>query len=55
MAKTPDASDAAEAEDSDKGAIRNTMMGMLPFATGIVLASLLYFLLPFVLPGRAGP
>ena len=40
---------------SGSGAISNTAMGLLPFAVGIVLASLLYFVLPLVLTGRAGP
>lgn len=65
MTRTPDsrrnngsashAEVTASASDSQSGFVGNTLMGLMPFAVGIVLASLLHFVLPHVIPGRAGP
>ncbi len=55
MAERSDAGHAAESDGSNSGAISNTAKGLLPFAVGIALASLLYFVLPLILTGRAGP
>ena len=55
MAEKTDASHAAESDGFRSGAIGNTAKGLMPFAVGIALASLLYFVLPHILTGRAGP
>ncbi|MEZ6034979.1 MAG: branched-chain amino acid ABC transporter permease [Planctomycetaceae bacterium] len=54
MARTTDTPQSAESGSLSGGAGVNTIVSLLPFVIGIVLALILFYVFPLVVPGRAG-